>query len=870
VATGCLDESTVLAFLGGSLPAPQRASLEKHIAGCVPCADLLTWAAADQASVSRAPGDEGRPFFGQLQPGARVGRYQILGAIGRGGMGEVYAAYHPDLDRRIALKVVAGASRRTGERRARLLREARAIARLSHPNVVTVHDAGTFGDRVFIAMELVDGSTIDQWLDAAPRTWRQILEVFIAAGRGLAAAHAADVIHRDFKPQNVMIASSGAVRVMDFGLARLTADPTDGAGRAGEDEPTVWLTHVTKTGAFIGTPAYMSPEQFRREPIDARSDQFSFCVALHEALFGSRPPAAPGAGVSERRESTPASRPAAIPIWLRAVVLRGASAERDGRYPSMNALLAALERGRGRAKRRVSIAAVAACALILGAGAWRVARGNRFACTVPEDRLSAVWSTRDATNSRRQSIHHAFTASGRATAETSWERVSRVLDEYITAWSAMYVQACEATHVRGEQSAEVLDLRMSCLNDNLDQVRALTDTLASAHTPALSHAVSASKDLTPVARCGEVSLLRSAIPLPREDRTLHEVQRLRRALAEVEMLWDVGDVVGVLKRTNALRPEVEATGYKPLLGELLYYIGLAESDIDENAATGDATLRRAMLVAEAARDDRTAAKICTSLVFVSGYRLGRIDDAKFWAEFARAILDRSGVDDPRLRSWIDTNWGGALARAGDFEAARFFVARSAEQKERLLGKEHPDYAISLGELSYVLARAGRASEALDFANRSIEIFVAHGDPDAFMLGVGHANQGDALFALGRFSEADAAYQRALVILTTNVGHRHPEAAFALQGLGEIRLLQRKPLEAVRLIEDALSVRQRPHADPVLAAESEFGLARALWESGGDRGKARRLAAAALGIYTTERRPSQERAVRSWLTDHRRN
>jgi hypothetical protein len=184
VTVDCLQESTVLAFLGGALPAAERTTVEKHVAACSACADLVTWVAADQASITRAPGAEGRPFVGQLQPGARVGRYQILGALGRGGMGEVYAAYHPDLDRRIALKVVSRLGGGSAEQHTRLLREARAIARLSHPNVVTVYDAGTFGDRVFIAMELIDGQTIDQWLHAAPRTWKEILDVFIAAGRG--------------------------------------------------------------------------------------------------------------------------------------------------------------------------------------------------------------------------------------------------------------------------------------------------------------------------------------------------------------------------------------------------------------------------------------------------------------------------------------------------------------------------------------------------------------------------------------------------------------------------------------------------------------------------------------------------------------
>src|SRR5262252_3184709 len=234
----CLEETTVVAFLDGSLTPAARATVETHVAACSACAELVTWVAADQAAATaRAPGYEGPPFVGQLHPGSRVGRYQILGAVGRGGMGEVYAAYHPDLDRRIALKVVRGFDGDSGERRIRLLREARAIARLSHPNVVTVHDAGTFGDRVFIAMELIDGWTIDQWLRAEPRTWQQVLDVFIAAGRGLAAAHAAGVVHRDFKPQNVMIGREGAVRVMDFGLARLAQEDTSGAREAGAREP---------------------------------------------------------------------------------------------------------------------------------------------------------------------------------------------------------------------------------------------------------------------------------------------------------------------------------------------------------------------------------------------------------------------------------------------------------------------------------------------------------------------------------------------------------------------------------------------------------------------------------------------------------
>jgi tetratricopeptide (TPR) repeat protein len=500
-------------------------------------------------------------------------------------------------------------------------------------------------------------------------------------------------------------------------------------------------------------------------------------------------------------------------------------------------------------------------------GAWQLAHGNRFACTVPEARLANAWAS-DTADARRQSIHRAFSFSGRHMSETSWERVSKVLDEYMTAWRAMYVQACEATHARGEQSAEVLDMRMSCLNDNLDQVHALTNAFLTSNASALSNAVATARGLTSVSRCADVALLRSAVPLPREETALREVQRLRRALTDIQTLWDIGDAAGALKRAHAIRPEVEATGFKPLLGELLQLVGIAESAIDEDSSRSEKTLREAMLVAQAARDDRTAAKVCAILAFVNGFRLGRFDEGEFWAGLADATLDRLGAADPRLRAWINEARGGSLARAGHFEAARVVVERGARLKEEILGSDHPDYATSLGALAYVLVRGGHGKEALDVANRAINIAVTNGDPEAFSIGQTYANQGEALYALGRYSEADEAFQRSLRNLTKNVGRMHPETAFALQGLGEVRLAQKQPLDAIPLFADALLIRQRPQVDPVLTAESEFGLARALWDGGLDRPKARRLATAALVIYTREQRENHERSVRAWLANHR--
>jgi formylglycine-generating enzyme required for sulfatase activity len=382
VKAGCLDEATLRAFLDAKLPDQARVDVERHVATCAACTDLLTLAAANLA--------DGKPQLipGSLHPGTRVDRYRILETVGRGGMGEVYAAYHPDLDRRIALKVVREEGPGTAERRARLLREAQAIARLSHPNVIAVHDAGTFAERVYVAMEFVDGQTIDAWLAAGPRSWRQILDVFLAAGRGLAAAHAAGIVHRDFKPQNVMIGRNGAVRVMDFGLARLAGGTTTATSPAESGvEPAAIApesSNVTRAGTVMGTPAYMAPEQFRGEQVDARSDQFSFCVALYEALHGQRPFQGEhilslSFSVTEGEIRVP-TKTTNVPAWVRRPLLRGLRPNPAERHPSMDALIEAMEDDPAhKRRRRLGVAAMVSVILAILLVAWQTASRRRAA-----------------------------------------------------------------------------------------------------------------------------------------------------------------------------------------------------------------------------------------------------------------------------------------------------------------------------------------------------------------------------------------------------------------------------------------------------------------------------------------------------------
>jgi eukaryotic-like serine/threonine-protein kinase len=312
-ATPCLDEAAVLRFLDGNLPIATRVGARAHLTICGPCSELAVWVAADIANGDGNLGREGRPFIGQLPPGSRLARYEVLHSIGRGAMGEVYAAWDHVLGRRIALKVARVFDRATPEPQARLRREAQSLARVSHPNVVVLHDLGSAADRVFIAMQLLDGQTADVWLRTR-RPGQQIVEVFVAAGLGLAAAHAANIVHRDFKPENVMIEKDGVVRLLDFSLARFD----------GEAAPTV-----------EGTPRYMAPEQTRGGPASVRSDQFTFCAALRDALGGMR-------CVPEGRRRP--ARPVAPPRVLRAL-RRGLRPDPGDRFDSMLPLLAALSMG---------------------------------------------------------------------------------------------------------------------------------------------------------------------------------------------------------------------------------------------------------------------------------------------------------------------------------------------------------------------------------------------------------------------------------------------------------------------------------------------------------------------------------------------
>jgi serine/threonine protein kinase/outer membrane protein assembly factor BamB len=375
----------------------------------------------DELEERRALASIERRMFQAPKNPIRLSRYLLLRPLGSGGAGIVYDGYDPELARRVAIKVLRPGRRDSeaaARARARFVREAQSIARLSHPNVIGVFDVGTYStadldlealqqlsksrrvghdDGVFIVMEVVDGGDVSSWLEAADRTWRQILDVFIAAGRGLAAAHASGIVHRDFKPGNVLVGKDGRVKVVDFGLA-LTYGTTDSSSgshsgsfgdlspRAGElsvGAPADTLgpeadARLTRTGALVGTPAYMAPEQHTGEPADQKADQFAFCASLFRALYRRYP--FDGRTVDtlldqKLRHEVAAPERSGVPAWLRRILLRGLAAQPTDRFADMAALLAALANDPARrARRALRATAIPLVCAALGYSGWLFTR----------------------------------------------------------------------------------------------------------------------------------------------------------------------------------------------------------------------------------------------------------------------------------------------------------------------------------------------------------------------------------------------------------------------------------------------------------------------------------------------------------------
>lgn len=857
-----------------------------------------------------------------LDRGALVGRYVVLHPVGQGGMGVVYAAWDPELDRKVALKLVRPG--RAGSDPHRTLHEAQAIARLSHPNVIAVYDAGRCGDQVFLAMELVEGRTLREWLAESPRRpWREVLDVFLLAGSGLAAAHAAGLVHGDFKPENVLLGEDGRVRVADFGLAR-RALPAD----TGEGEP---------GGAVSGTPAYMAPELPRGSRGDARSDQYSFCVALWEALYGERP--SPGGGEPPQPPQSPLG--ARVPAWVRQALARGLQPDPAGRFASMDELLRELGRDPGAARRRW-LAAAAGIALISAAAlaGHRALEARERLCSGGEARLAGVWDA-----ATKQAGRRAYLASGLPFAAGAWEGVERALDRYTRSWADQHRGACEATRVRGEQSEDLLDRRMLCLDQRLQEVAALSRLLVRADEPVVRRAGRVAETLGDLSECSNTVALLERVPPPADAGLRSRVQEARARLAEAQALLAAGRFPAATAIATRVERQSAALAYAPLRAEALYTVGDLREKTGDFAGS-ERLLYQAIWEAEKARDDLLRARCWRKMVYTVGYRLGRFEEGHRLVRHAEAALIRAGrprslesalldieaslfymeerypealatfqralalhgepgtprlfvtlsnlgnlyqvtgdavraVDSQRRALAIGErelgemhpdlaslrlNLGLALLDLGNRREAEAHLRRSLADREQLLGPDHPDVAESLEALGGLWIDTGRAAQALPMMRRAVAIFEAK-MPGHPLTALCRGTLGEALRVLGRHDEAAAEYRAALRgVETSFFGPEHIYVSLPLQGLGLLLVDRGRPAEALPPLERALEVRERQPVPRGWLEDTRFTLARALWDSGRDRARALELARQARAGFAAlgEAERTHRAEVEAWL------
>ena len=786
-----------------------------------------------------------RPAETELNRGATLGRYLVLAPLGAGGMGVVYAAYDPELDRKVAIKLWHA---RTGEAtsadlaRGRLQREAQALARLAHPNVVAVFDVGTLDGRLFVAMEYIDGWTLGDWLTQAPRTLPQILEVFLAAGRGLIAAHAAGLVHRDIKPDNLMIGRDGRVRVMDFGLAR-----TDGTAelRAPADQPhgnSALSLDLTRTGGLLGTPAYMSPEQFHGQVSDARGDQFSFCVSLHEAVYGERPFAGSTLGELAQNVITgsvgPARPGSTVPPRIRRILIRGLRPAPEDRYPAMTDLLAALAHDPGVRRRRWLLGG--AVALALGGAVGLALLGDNQRCDSAEARWSAVWD-----DTRAAAITRALVATGRPHAADTADRVHQQIARHGDAWIAMQTDACLANQVRGEQSDTLFDLRMRCLADRLHEVDALAGQLAAADVVAADRAVQAASSLTPVAVCADTEALTAAVPPPTDPELRATVDLLHQRLRELESMFRLGLYHAGRVASAAVLEDSRETGHGPLISQA------ARLTAEFTAQDGDPTAAEALLftaieAAAGARDLEGHALAWVALTRLAAIALHRPEDALRWSrvmeaavqllpaspalrasarraradaladasepalaipvyEDARALLIAAhGPDDARIAG-LDNSLGVLLRLLDRRDDARVVFDRALAGGTRTLGAHHPAIAGHLINLANLDTDLGDYPAARRRMTQALELRIATLGKDHFLVAQTRYNlanidrlQGDTVAARQGGEAALAAFERAL-------GPDHADVAFALNFLGALAQTELRLVDAEALFTRAIKI-----------------------------------------------------------------
>jgi tetratricopeptide (TPR) repeat protein len=849
-----------------------------------------------------------------LHRGATVGRYVLLEQLGAGAMGVVYSAYDPELDRKLALKILRG-GRDSAATHDRLRREAQALARLSHANVVTVHDVGTHGGRVFVAMEFVAGETLRAWMTRGPHPVDEVLRVFAAAGRGLAAAHQAGLVHRDFKPENVLLGKDGSVRVVDFGLARRADDleparVEDDPVSTLDDEPEKVLVSrslqlsLTRTGGVMGTPAYMSPEQHLGLRATARSDQFAFAVALWEALRGERP--FPGRDMASLSLSVTEGRLRAIPSegpyanhavsgHLHRVLVRALATTPEHRFDDMDALLAALAHDPDRRRKRILKLVginLAAALLLFGAGvvvAERFAAGESTSATLCEvsHELDGAWD-----EARRAAVHERFAASKAPFAAHAGRQLQRRLDAYATQWFAAWRTTCETERTVG-RSGE-LELQRECLAERRRELAGFVDALLAASEDSdkrLERALAGAEALPPIASCTDIARLRESGTQPEQR---ERVTELAAALGEARTLGALGNPSAGLARAREVEAEARTLGHpRTHIRALLLIVGLQRDAKDIDAAL--VVAREAYVEAERVGEDWLRVEAALELFGMLAFDLDRPAEAAVWSEVADALIERLGdPDDLRGRWWMHRGGlhsraaehaqaEGALTQAkqvlersfgpdaaeldpvlsrlgntmrdqGDYASAIAHHRHVLERRRLAYGPDHPDVATAWATLAVDAYYQGHYEESLGYSDESLRIVAACYGEDSPVYALRLNNHAATLEKLGRLDEAEAIHRKLLAVNTARFGAEDVRVATSLGNLALVLLSDNRAREAAELYEQALALRLAAHGpDHLATATAETNLASALVVVG-ELARARELLEHALATHVAKLGP----------------
>jgi len=920
----------------------------------------------DTRTASWGRGEE-RERAAPLEADTWIGRYRIVGLLGSGGLGSVYRAHDPALARDIALKILhrrfEPGARETAAHR-RLLQEGQALAKLSHPNVVTVYDVGIQDDVVFIAMELVHGQSLAGWLGAGPSR-DEVLRVLIAAGRGLAAAHAAGLTHGDFKPANVMLSREGQVRIVDFGLAQTIGDGAvvaparggvetteasasspdraasapagDGLESATSRASTAALAapSTSHTTALRGTPGYIAPELFDGQAAaDAPADQFSFAVTAFVALTGRKPPVPHGPPVPHAARAAPLLAPhahsaetpeerhglapaVARPVWppsvpsrVCRVVERGMAIAPAERYPSLGALLDALERATkprrsSAAWLALSLAAVSLAGVLLaGAAVFQRGRWGGARCELDAAPFAGVWDAE-----RRAEVERALLATGRPNAAEAFALLAGRLDEFEASWLEMQQAACESSLVRGAQPERVFALQSTCLKHKLEGLAALVGAFTSADARAVDRAAGVVPDT--LQECADVAMLTGVADALPDDSAQREA---------IDAIWSGAAVVAAelsagrdaRARARELHEAALALGHTPTIATTLSWVGrslVASGRGDGALLEAKRVLHETMRLAAQVGDRSLLAMTASYLLNIVAFREKRTDEGDAMLPVVDALVSQGG-NEPELRLEVLISQGAILTQRGKYLDAIAVFEQAAALSREVRSQRKAYGALALGQIGDNYLELGRYAEALRSRHAEVDGIVAiYGarhprvlsssfnlgivqikagdldgarataarlrDLDAALLEAGDWRHAMLLFLEGNIAEragdclaAMPLYRTTLEKLVAFYGPEHNNTSDVYERLGSCLHATGQSAEAAEHLERALAIR-RALGSPPRTAEVAFQLAGVVWARGkSERRRAIELAEEAVSLWRRGTVSEAGIAAERWLVEHR--